>query len=67
MKAEDPVESAMFSYNLNLCNQYLLDYRSNTQTSSTSLSAIALKFAWLSLGHFSAFSEERSPDKRSVL
>lgn len=67
MKAEDTVQSAKFSYNLNLSNQYLLHYHSNTQISSTSSSAIALKFAWLLLHHFSAFSEQSSPDKPSVL
>lgn len=30
MKAEDPVQNAMFSYNLNLSYQYLLHYHSNT-------------------------------------
>lgn len=66
MKAEDPVESAMFSYNLHLPNQYL-HYQSNTQVSSTSLFATALELAWHLLDHFSAFSGRSSPDKPSVL
>lgn len=43
MKAQDPVQSDMFSYNLHRPNQYLLHYQSNTQVSS--LFATALKFA----------------------
>lgn len=45
MKAEDPAESAMFSYNLHLSNHYLLHHQSNTQVSSTSLFATALELA----------------------
>lgn len=58
MKAQDPVQSDMFSYHLYRPNQYLLHYQSNTQVSS--LFATALKFAWLLQGHFRAFSERRS-------